>query len=90
MFKERQQEVLAVAEDRSGQEILRAAERAEDFRRYTQTDRYKHSRTPNPCAEISLSAPEKCILGRCGTEDEHDFTSYGQCSTCGAHRAPAR
>jgi len=87
--KPRQQEALAVAEDRAGQEVLRAAERAEDFRRYTQTDRYKHSRSPNPCAEIILSAPQKCSLGTCRTEDEHDFTSYGQCRRCGAHRKPS-
>ena len=86
--KPRQQEALAIAEDRAGQEVLQAAERAEDFKRYTQTDRYKHSRSPNPCAEINLSAPEKCELGICRTEDDHVFMSYGMCELCGAHRKP--
>lgn len=81
---------MAVAEDRAGQEVLRAAERAEDFRRYTQTDRYKHSRSPNPCGEVYLGVAEKCELGACKTEDDHTFTSYGQCIKCGSHRAPAR
>ena len=80
---------MAMAEDRAGQEVLRAAERAEDFKRYTQTDRYKHSRYSNPCGEIYLQYAEMCSLGTCKTEDDHTFTSYGQCSKCGSHRKPA-
>jgi hypothetical protein len=76
MFKERQQSALAVAEDRSGQEVLRAAEAAESLR--ANKERY-----------LSFNREAVRALSGCRTEDDHSFTSYGQCSKCGAHRKPA-
>jgi hypothetical protein len=106
MFKQRQQEALAIAEDRSGEQVIRATAMAEHYKRLKKlaqeanmtviTGRQHPPRKGpsvggNPCGEIVLMDYANCLLQapECEKEDDHVFTSYGQCRLCGAHRKPA-
>lgn len=91
-----------MAEDKAGQEVLRAAERAEAFKRMKVTlsaPRFVVEFTPRfdvPVVKVDmgLSRENERYLQYahglpCKSEDDHVFDSTGQCSLCGAHRKPA-
>jgi len=86
--KPRQQEVLAVAEDRAGEQVIKAAAMAEHYRRMKKwVSEGMPIYTPRHSEPLLFISMNKMT---CEREDEHSFNSTGLCSTCGAHRAPAR
>lgn len=77
MDKQRQQEALAVAEDRAGQEILHTVERVLHYR--GMKAKFSETRFVGPF-------PPREDIPSCRTEDDHKFDSTGQCVFCGNHR----
>lgn len=94
-------QALAMAEDRAGQEVLRSAEMAEHYNRLKKTSQERKVEgltmkkwvdagmpiyTPRNTEPLLFVSMNKI----CAKEDDHMFDSTGQCSICGSHRAPAR